>query len=79
MTASLSCREGVRDLMLHQEGVLDEAQRRLLEAHVSGCPRCTAYARSYLALPGLLREATRAALPEAGQAALRRALAARRR
>jgi hypothetical protein len=79
MRVSLTCREGVRDLMRYQEGVLDEALRLPLEAHVAGCVRCQAFARSYTALPAILREATRTTLPAGGQVALRRALSSRTR
>ena len=78
-SAGLTCRDGVQSLMDYAEGVLGETARRALDEHVAGCARCTAFVRSYLAVPAILRQATELTLPAPGQAALLRALATRRR
>ena len=57
------CASGVELLMDYLEGVLPEDLRTDLEAHVTGCPRCTAFVASYRETPRILREATVAALP----------------
>lgn len=79
MNASLTCRDGAGRLMDYLDGVLDEAQARAIEVHVAGCVHCTAFVRSYTAVPVIMREATSATLSESGRLALRRALLARRR
>jgi anti-sigma factor RsiW len=77
-SAALTCRDGVQYLMDYTEGVLDPALRRTLETHVAGCARCTAFVRSYTAVPAIVRQATSVSLSAAGQEALRRALSRRR-
>jgi anti-sigma factor RsiW len=76
--AGMTCREGVQHLADYTDGVLDPDVRTTLEAHVSGCARCTAFVRSYTAVPAILRQATSVTLSAEGQEALRRALARRR-
>lgn len=58
------CASGVELLMDYLEGVLPEGLQADLEAHVSACPRCTAFVASYRETPRILREATVAALPD---------------
>ena len=76
--ASMTCRDGVQYLADYTDGVLDAEVRSTLEAHVAGCARCTAFVRSYTAVPAILRQATSVSLSPEGQEALRRALARRR-
>lgn len=78
MTPQLACRDGVERLMDYLDGVLPEADRQAIEAHVAGCPRCVAFMESYRQTPRILRSATAAELPEDLAASLRRFLAERR-
>lgn len=59
----VSCRTGVELLMDYLEGVVPSDVRTMLEAHVAGCPKCTAFIASYLATPRIVREATAASMP----------------
>ena len=59
----VSCKTGVELLMDYLEGVVPDDTRTILESHVAGCPKCTAFVASYLATPRILREATAAAMP----------------
>jgi len=59
----ISCRTGVELLMDYLEGVVPEEMRQLLDSHVTGCPKCTAFVASYLATPRIVRDATAAAMP----------------
>jgi len=78
MNAGLACVDGVEMLMDYLEGTLSEEDRAVLDAHVSGCPRCLAFIESYRATPRILRAATVAALPEDLAESLRQFLASRR-
>jgi anti-sigma factor RsiW len=79
MDTGFTCGDSADHLMGYLDGVLDEALRHAIDAHLAGCPRCVAFVRSYASVSTILREATRATLPPAGRDALRRALATRRR
>ena len=59
----ISCQTGVELLMDYLEGVVPEDLRTILDSHVAGCPKCTAFVASYLATPRILRDATAAAMP----------------
>lgn len=78
MTSQLACRDGVERLMDYLDGVLPEADRQAIEAHVAGYPRCVAFVGSSRVTPRILRAATAAELPEDLAASLRRFLAERR-
>jgi anti-sigma factor RsiW len=78
MTARIVCADGVDRLMDYLEGTLAPAAREAAEAHVGGCPRCTAFIESYQETPRIFRAATAAALPEDLAQSLRRLLASRR-
>jgi anti-sigma factor RsiW len=65
------CASGVPLLMDYLEGVLPADIVAAVEAHVAGCPRCTAFIASYLATPRILREATAPEFPPALQRSLR--------
>jgi anti-sigma factor RsiW len=75
----ISCRAGVELLMDYLEGVVPEDMRTVLDAHVAGCAKCTAFVASYLATPRILRSATAAAMPAELQRSLLDFLRARRR
>ena len=49
--------------MDYLEGVVPEDMRTILDSHVGGCAKCTAFVASYLATPRILRDATAAAMP----------------
>ena len=78
MKAAIVCVDGVELLMDYLEGTLPAAERELVEAHVSGCPRCVAFVESYRQTPRILRAATAAALPDDLAESLRRFLASHR-
>jgi anti-sigma factor RsiW len=78
MKARIVCVDGVDMLMDYLEGTLPPADRKAIDAHVSGCPRCVAFIESYRQTPRILRAATAAALPEDVAVSLRRFLASRR-
>jgi anti-sigma factor RsiW len=71
------CATGVDRLMDYLDDVVPPDLRAALDAHVAGCPRCTAFVESYLATPRILREATAAALPADLEASLKAFLRAR--
>lgn len=73
------CASGVELLMDYLEGAVPADLSAALEAHVAGCPRCTAFIASYRETPRILREATAAALPAELQESLQAFLRARRR
>ena len=73
-----ACANGVDHLMDYLEGVLPADLRSVLDAHVAGCSRCTAFIASYLETPRILREATAAPLPGDLPASLLAFLRARR-
>ena len=66
----ITCQTGVELLMDYLEGVVSDDTRKLLNAHVAGCAKCTAFVASYLATPRILRDATAAAMPEELQRSL---------
>ena len=74
----VSCKTGVELLMDYFEGVLPDDMRALIESHVAGCPKCTAFVAAYLATPRILREATAAAMPPELQRSLLAYLRAQR-
>ena len=78
MNAGFACVDGVAMLMDYLEGVILPADREVIDAHVSGCPRCVAFVESYRQTPRILRAATAAELPEELEQSLRRFLASRR-
>jgi anti-sigma factor RsiW len=78
MKTRFACVDGVEMLMDYLEDVLAPADRELVDAHVSGCPRCIAFIESYRKTPAVLRAATAAALPDDLAESLRRFLASRR-
>lgn len=78
MKPDVVCQSGVELLMDYLEGQLPAGLRADLEAHVAGCPRCTAFVASYRATPGVLRRATLAALPADLEGSLREFLRRRR-
>jgi anti-sigma factor RsiW len=59
----VSCQTGVELLMDYLEGVVPDDMRTVLDSHVAGCPKCTAFVASYLATPRILRDATATAMP----------------
>jgi anti-sigma factor RsiW len=71
------CATGVDLLMDYLDGVVPPELRAALDAHVAGCPRCTAFVESYLATTRILRDATAAALPADLEASLKAFLRAR--
>ena len=73
------CADGVAVLMDYLEGVLPERERAALDAHVAGCPRCTAFVWSYRETPRIFRVATAAAMPAEARASLGRFVASLRR
>jgi anti-sigma factor RsiW len=77
--SDVSCASGVALLMDYLEGVLPAETAAALEAHVAGCPRCTAYVESYRATPRILRAATAVPLPAELERSLWAFLRARRR
>ena len=75
---NVSCEAGVELLMDYLEGVVPDDVRTILESHVAGCPKCTAFVASYVATPRILREATAVAMPEELQRSLLAFLRAQR-
>ena len=59
----VACASGVELLMDYLEGTLPAEVSADLEAHVAGCPRCTAFVASYRETPRILREASAVTLP----------------
>ena len=74
----VSCQIGVELLMDYLEGVVPDDMRTILESHVAGCPKCTAFVASYLATPRILREATAGKMPPELQKSLLAFLRAQR-
>ena len=73
----MTCRDGVAALADYLEGLLAPERSAVLEAHVAGCARCTAFVAGYRETPRILRDATAAVLESRAAAALRRFLADR--
>jgi len=65
------CIAGVDLLMDYLEGVVPADVRRALDEHVAGCAKCTAFVKSYLETPRIVREATDVAIPVELQRLLR--------
>ena len=78
MTSDVVCASGVELLMDYLEGVLPSDVSADLEAHVAGCPRCTAFVASYRETPRILREASAVTLPPDLEESLLRFLRSRR-
>jgi anti-sigma factor RsiW len=78
MTSDVVCASGVELLMDYLEGVLPVDMSADLEAHVAGCPRCTAFVASYRETPRILREASAVTLPPDLEESLLRFLRSRR-
>ena len=74
----VACASGVELLMDYLEGMLPADVRAGLEAHVAGCPRCTAFVASYQETPRILREASAVTLPPDLEESLLRFLRSRR-
>ncbi len=53
----LSCEEVAAMLFEYVEGELDDHQHALVEAHLSLCPHCESFVRSYASVGGLVRAA----------------------
>ena len=58
MSPAMTCASGVDLLTDYLEDALPSGVRADLDAHVAGCPRCTAFLASYLASSRILRRAT---------------------
>jgi anti-sigma factor RsiW len=78
MNADVVCASGVSLLMDYLEDALPTDVRRDLEAHVTGCPRCTAFVASYRETPRILREASAVTMPADLEGSLLRFLRSRR-
>jgi anti-sigma factor RsiW len=78
MTAAVVCASGVELLMDYLEGALPEGLRTDIEAHVAGCPRCTAFVASYRETPRILRDASAITMPPDLEASLLDFLRSRR-
>jgi anti-sigma factor RsiW len=74
----VACASGVELLMDYLEGTLPAEVSADLEAHVAGCPRCTAFLASYRETPRILREASAVTLPPDLEDSLLRFLRSRR-
>jgi anti-sigma factor RsiW len=59
-----SCRETVDLLLDYVENRLPPAEQEALDAHFAGCPPCLEFVKSYKETPRVLRESTRAAMPD---------------
>lgn len=77
--STIVCASGVELLMEYLEGHLPADQRAAIEAHVTGCERCTAFVASYQQTPQIMRAATAVEMPEDLQASLLAALRTKRR
>jgi anti-sigma factor RsiW len=77
--APVTCASGVERLMDYFEDALPAAERAAIDAHVSGCERCRAFVASYLATPGIVRQATEVAAPPGLESSLLQFLRSRRR
>ena len=65
------CASGVARLMEYLDGVLPPDERAAIDAHVAGCPRCTAFVASYCATPRIVRDACATDVPADVETALR--------
>ena len=75
--SAMVCVSGVEHLMEYLEGVVPPDLRLELEAHVAGCPRCTAFVTSYRETPRILRNATAMPFPGSVESSLKAFLRAR--
>lgn len=59
-----SCKDSVDQLLNYLDGALAADQERHLESHLSECPACVDFLRTYRATPGLCKRALVAKMPE---------------
>jgi anti-sigma factor RsiW len=73
--ADLGCSAFESGLADYVDNRLPSRDRAAMDAHRAACPACTALFADYLALPGIVRDATQAEMPSDARAQLRRLLA----
>lgn len=59
-----SCKESVNALLEYLDGEMSPDEEKHLEAHLSACPPCVDFLRTYRATPGLCKRALAAKMPE---------------
>jgi anti-sigma factor RsiW len=67
----IRCASGVDLLMDYLEGAVSPELRTAIEAHVSACPRCVAFIKSYSETPRIIRESLATTMPPDLQVSLR--------
>jgi hypothetical protein len=59
-----TCKDSIDVLMDFLDGTMPEEQVRHLEEHLSGCPPCLDFLKTYQATPGICRKAMKAQMPK---------------
>lgn len=68
--APMACREVVELVTDYLEGTLDDVDRARFEAHIAGCPHCTAYMEQMRQTLGALGQIPEESLSEPARAEL---------
>ena len=74
-----SCKDSIHLLLDFLDGDMSEEDQKHLEEHLSACPPCVEFVRSYRATPGLCKKALAKKMPEELSAKLSEYLRARMR
>lgn len=67
-----TCKDVAQQMIDYQLGELAESEVGEIDAHLTICPRCARFARTYMAIPVMVRAALEQELDEATQADLDR-------
>jgi anti-sigma factor (TIGR02949 family) len=59
-----TCKESIDLLLDYLDGTMSDEQARHLEEHLTACPPCIDFLRTYRATPGLCRRALQKQMPE---------------
>lgn len=59
-----SCKDSIHKLLDFLDGEMSAEDQKRLEEHLSGCPPCVEFVRSYRATPGLCKRALARKMPD---------------
>lgn len=76
---SANCQTSIDGMTEYLEDALPAERRKDLEAHLASCPRCTEFLQALRQTPRIVREASKALLPDAVRQRLEEKLKLRRK